>query len=158
MALKLLKSFIFEAKAPASPVHLCAEISNATNHMRPTTVGAFILPSVDWSTPLPCSPTQTCPTARQRPMRPKAAHSLGSCADKGANSPTDCGARPVQSVAGLGMDRRLPMSPDDTALALEPSFARIGNNGELVQDRMLAVMTLAGADPSSRSNGASAAT
>ena len=56
------------------------------------------------------------------------------------------------------MDRRLPMSPDDTALALEPSFARIGNNGELVQDRMMAVMTLAGADPSSRGNGASAAT
>jgi hypothetical protein len=49
-------------------------------------------------------------------------------------------------------------SSDDAARVLGPSFARTGNNGELVQDRMMAVMTLAGADPSSRSNGSSAAT
>jgi len=41
---------------------------------------------------------------------------------------------------------------------LEASFARIGNNGELVQDRMIAVMMLPGTDPSSHSNGASTAT
>ena len=91
-------------------------------------------------------------------MRPKGAHNPGPRVDKGANSPADCGTRPVQSVAGLAIDRRLLVLPDDATPVLEASFARIGNNGELVQDRMIAVMTLLGADPSSRSNGASAAT
>jgi hypothetical protein len=56
------------------------------------------------------------------------------------------------------MDRRLPWSPDDAAPVLEPSFARIGNNGELVQERIIAATKLAGTDRSSRSIGASAAT
>src|SRR5215469_7331050 len=125
--------------------------------MRPTMVGAFILPSVGWSLPLPCACTQIYPMACQTPMRPQAAHSMGSRGDRGTNSPPDCGERPVQSVAGLGMDQCLPMSRDDTAAALEPSFTRVGNNRELVQDWMMAVMMLARADPPSRSDGASVA-
>jgi hypothetical protein len=105
----------------------------------------------------PCAHTQTYPMARQTPMRPKGAHNVGSGADRGANSPSDWGARPVQSVAGLVIDRGLPRSSDDAVPVLEASFARTGNNGELVQDRMTAVMTLP-IDPSSRSKGASAAT
>ena len=111
-----------------------------------------------WSSPLPCAHTQTYPMDRQTPMRSKGVHSLCSRVDRGANSPTDCGARPVQSVAGLVADRRLPRSPDDVAPALEASVARTGNNGELVQDRMIAVTKVLGTDPSSRSNGATAAT
>src|SRR5579863_1360983 len=95
--------------------------------------------------------------ARQIPIRPKAAHNPGPRADRGANSPSACGARPVQSVAGLSMDRRLPRSPDDATPVLEVSLVRAGNNGELVQYRIIAVTKVPGADPSSRSNGASPA-
>jgi hypothetical protein len=41
---------------------------------------------------------------------------------------------------------------------VETSFARTGNNGKLVQDRMIAVTKVPGADPPSCSKGASAAT
>ena len=34
------------------------------------------------------------------------------------------------------MDRRFPRSPDHVAPVVETSFARTGNNGELVQDRL----------------------
>jgi len=75
---------------------------------------------VGWSSPLPRAHTQTHPMDRQTPMRPKAAHNLGSRSDRGANSPSDCGSRSVQSVAGLTTDRRLPRSPDDVAPVVEP--------------------------------------
>jgi hypothetical protein len=52
----------------------------------------------------------------------------------------------------------LLVSPDDAAPVLEASFARTGNNDELVQDRMIAATKVPDTDPSSRSNDASAAT
>ena len=105
--------------------------------MRRTAGRPFPLPSVGWSPPLPCTHTRNLSDGPPDPDETdSAAHSLGSRADSGANSPSDCGARPVQSVAGLAMDRRLPTPPNDMASVLEASFARTGNNGEVVQDRI----------------------
>ena len=102
-ALEALKCLHNLRKAPAAGVGGVGEFLNLPNHMRRAEGRPFPLPSVGWSPPLPCAHTQTCPIARQTPMRPKAAHSLGSRADRGANSPSDCGARPVQSAAGLAI-------------------------------------------------------
>jgi hypothetical protein len=51
MALGALKILAFLAKASAGPVRQAPKISNPTNHMRPTVVGAFILPSVVATSP-----------------------------------------------------------------------------------------------------------
>src|SRR5208337_3222982 len=103
MALVALKSLAFHAEAPAGRAGQMPKISNPTNHMRPAGGGAFILPSVGWPPAIPCALTRTCPIVHQTPMRTKAAHDLGSRIDRGANSPSDCSARPVQSSVRLAM-------------------------------------------------------
>ena len=60
--------------------------------MRPTKVGAFILPSVVRSPHFPRAPVQTPPTARQTLMGAKATHGRGCKLDRGANRLSDRGA------------------------------------------------------------------
>jgi hypothetical protein len=73
-ALGSLKSLTFTAKAPAGADRRCAEKSNPTNHMRPTTVGAFILPSVGRVPVLPSSSSQTSAMARQPAIKRNHVH------------------------------------------------------------------------------------
>ena len=75
------------------------KIPNPTNHMRPTVVGAFILPSVGRVPLHPQSDTQIHAKARQTAMKPDLAHGRGFRADVLTNRPSDCGASAVQSSA-----------------------------------------------------------
>jgi hypothetical protein len=65
MALGRLKSLVFVRQTPAGPMAAMPKIPNTTNHMRPTVVGAFILPSpagaLDFALPL----RQMCDDSRQ---------------------------------------------------------------------------------------------
>jgi len=71
--------------------------------MRPTKVGAFILPSVVRSPLFPRAPVQTSPNARQNLTGAKADHCRGSRLDRGANRLSDRGAR-VGLAAELASD------------------------------------------------------
>jgi hypothetical protein len=106
----------------------------------------------------PLRPHSNLSDARQTPMRPKAAHSLGSCADRGANSPSDCEQGPSSPSPTLQWVDVYSPPPNNADPVLEESFARIGNSSELVPERMMSAMKLPGADLSSRSNGVSPAT
>ena len=70
MALEALKCLHYLPKAPAARVGHVGEYFNLPNHMRPTAVGAFILPSVGWVPALP---------PRDPPTRAKALHSMMAC-------------------------------------------------------------------------------
>jgi hypothetical protein len=73
-ALGSLKSLTFTAKAPAGADRRCAEKSNPTNHLRPTTVGAFILPSVGRVPGLPPYNAQTSAMGRQSAIKRNQVH------------------------------------------------------------------------------------
>jgi hypothetical protein len=77
-ALGSLKSLTFMAKAPAGADRRCVEKSNPTNHMRPTTVGAFILPSVGQVPEFPPSTSQTSAMARQPAIKTNPVHGFRS--------------------------------------------------------------------------------
>jgi hypothetical protein len=66
MALGRLKSLRFWQKAPAGLMATMGKISNPTNHMRPTAVGAFILPSLVGALDLALPHRQMCDDSRQR--------------------------------------------------------------------------------------------
>ena len=91
-------------------------------------------------------------------MRPNAAHGPGLRTDRRANRPSDCGARLVQSAADAATGRCFDTPSDDRGGTVEPSPRRTGNNGASIHERMIAAMTLPGADQSSRNDGVSAAT
>jgi hypothetical protein len=75
--------------------------------------------------------------ARQTPMKAKAAykatHNLSSRAGRAQTAfGLWCKARSIRRRSCGGST--LPWSPDDSASVLEASFARTGDNGELVQE------------------------
>src|SRR5580692_9382123 len=83
-----------------------SKISNPTNHMRPTQVGAFILPSVGRVPLLTIAQAQTPATALHIMMATGDTHCGRSRFDRVTNRPSDCGARAVQSCAGRLVDGR----------------------------------------------------
>src|SRR5712692_3384333 len=97
MALGTLKSLRIRPEAPARDVAEMPRKPNPTNHMRPTRVGAFILPSVGRVSPYPRSDIQTCTKASQTAMKPDLAHGCGFRRDVVTNRPSDCGASAAQS-------------------------------------------------------------
>jgi hypothetical protein len=59
-ALDALNSFAFVTKAPAAAPGPTPKIANPTNPLRPTAVGAFILPSVVGAAATDVSQSRTC--------------------------------------------------------------------------------------------------
>lgn len=112
-ALGPLNSLDFVAQAPVGPVGPIPKKSNPTNYMRPTEVGAFILPSVGRVPLHPLSDTQTCAKARQTARKPDLAHGRGFRWDVVTNRPLDCGASAVQSSAVLSVDGGPPCASVD---------------------------------------------
>jgi hypothetical protein len=71
MALGLLKCLHYLPKAPAAGVGDVGKFLNPPNHMRPTAVGAFILPSIGWVPGLPPCDPPTCAKALHSMMASK---------------------------------------------------------------------------------------
>ena len=86
---------------------------NPTNHMRPTAVGAFILPSVAGISPHPPHSIRTRNDQRQIAMRHDLDHcdlaSLTWC----TNKLPDCGTRADRSTTGRTFDDRSGRTPGD---------------------------------------------
>src|SRR6202163_671717 len=98
MALGILKWLRNWRDAPAREAAAMVKKPNPTNHMRPTTVGAFILPSVGWVPGLPPCDFQTCAKALHSMMACKRGHGCDVRCDMGTNSPFECGERCAQST------------------------------------------------------------
>src|SRR5258708_17973761 len=103
---------------------------NPTNHMRPTAVGAFILPSVARISPHPPHPIRTCDDQRQTAMK----HDLDHC-DRASlawctNRLPDCGTRADRSITGRTFDGRSGHTLGDGRSSEELLAERTTNSGE----------------------------
>jgi hypothetical protein len=105
MALGTLKSLRNWGDAPAREIAALVKEPNPINHMRPTKVGAFILPSVGWVPGLPPCNLQTFAKALHSMMACQRGHGCDARCDMGTNSPFERVERCVQSagvVTGAG--------------------------------------------------------
>ncbi len=151
-------SLSFRLEATARGILRESKNPSAFKRMRQIDGRPFILPSVGRSSSLPSPHIQTCSLARHTPIGPKAALGLGPCTHRRANSPSDCGTRPVQSAADAATSRCFDTPSDDGGGTVGLSLLRAGNNAASVKERKFTVMMLPGAGPPSRSDGVIAAT
>jgi len=104
MALEVLKSLILRVQAPAGREKPVPKMLNPTNHMHPTLVGAFTLPSFAGVPLLPLSHTQIPATARQTAPKPELVHRDGFHRLIATNRPSNCGASAVRSAVDVSAD------------------------------------------------------
>src|SRR5438105_4948742 len=129
MALGILKWLRNWRDAPAREAAAMVKKPNATNHMRPTAVGAFILPSVGWVPGLPPYDPPTCAKALHSMMSRKRAHGCDVRCDMDTNSPFERGESCVESAVVVTGDG-CPTGPlEDGCNSCALLSGRIGNSG-----------------------------
>ena len=142
MAFGRLKSFNDLQKAPAAGVGEVDEFLNLPNHMRPATVGAFILPSVGCVPGLPPCDPPTCAKALHSMMAWKRAHGCDVRCDMDTNSPFERGERCVESAVVVTGDG-WPIGPlQDGCNGCALLSDRIGNSGASVHARATAATSI----------------
>jgi len=131
---------------------------NSNNHMRPTTVGAFILPSVGWVRGLPPCDLQTFAKALHSMMACKRGHGCDLRCDIGTNNPFERGERCVQSAVVVTGDG-CPTGPlEDGCDGCALSSGRMGNSGASVHARGTAVTSIVSSSMPTPINGTTSAT
>src|ERR1700692_2329892 len=90
--------------APAGGIGDVGKNLNLPNHISRAEGRPFPLPSVGWVPVLTVHHTQTAAIALHSTTATDRPHCDRSRFDRATNSPSDCGARPVQSCAGRLVD------------------------------------------------------
>jgi hypothetical protein len=131
---------------------------NSTNHMRPTTVGAFILQSVGWIRELPPCDLQTFAKALHSMTACKRGHGCDLLRDMGTNSPFERGERCVQCAVVVTRDGCLTRPLEDGLDGCAVLSGRIRNSGASVHAGATAATSNVSSSAPSPINGPTAAT
>src|ERR1700694_4611424 len=105
------------------------KMTNPTNHMRTTDVGAFPLPSVARISLLPLRHIRTCDDPRQTAMRYDLDHCDRTSLTRCTNRLPDCGTSADRSTTVRTFDRRSGRTPGDVRGTVELSAVGATNNG-----------------------------
>src|SRR5579864_193912 len=134
------------------------EFLHLPNHMRPTAVGAFILPSVGWVPGLPPCDPPTCAKALPSMMTFKRAHGCDVRCDTATNSPSELGERCAESAVVVTGDSS-PADPfEDSSAACMLLSGCIGNSGASVHPRATAATSIESSSVPTPINGPTLAT
>jgi hypothetical protein len=111
-----------------------SENLNPTNHMRATSVGAFILPSGGRFPAHAMLCRQTCDRARQSAMDRMHAHCVTFRSETAINRPVDRGAKPVKSATRATAEERSYCIANDGPFAAEDRSACSTKSGASAHD------------------------